>query len=394
MANMARLSTIENLPSELLESITDYLDLPVYIKAWRLCCKRSSAFGGLFETVHVFTTKDSLQVLSSVSQHSGLSKEVRTVVCWMPIFYQSYTKMEDYAELVYQSQANIAASKAPAIQHVEPITEPRAFNGLCDFPSPVSNEWYDRFDFEAEARQRVTATELLQGLENFNAYYNEQQEILQNELVPALAAAFKLFPKLRTVRINTLLNNNWFGGPLWVKGEGPNFSSYHHTDHHLPALKKEILVELGERPDYEPTTFMHLILRAIATSEISLRTFSVDPRWNHADRNPGILTLPTSSPEQQNMRKAFKPLRHLAFSLCDDNAPDGSASCPMDQFATALLLTPALESLKLSFYISDYTLPSTVFWPRLRSFVVQHGWITSAHLHSFFETSSIYFGAG
>ncbi|KAI9716560.1 MAG: hypothetical protein M1812_005291 [Candelaria pacifica] len=291
------MSKIEGLPSELLEMVTDYLVEPADIKAWRQCSKRLSAFGGLYETMHVYTTRASLEALSSVSHHPDLSKEVRTVVCWLPLFYSCLTRKDTYISEAHEKQAEIIVKRDEAALSVEEVEMNKDIN--------VQYCWFTKI--YNEALERTSDEDLQQGFDNYSNYYKEQKTILQNELVSTLSAALKLFPKLRTV-----------------------------IEYPSPTLRKEIILTPGirtfrfnrayplGRADLPHQDFMHKVIQAIAESEVSLRTFAIDT-WIWSTGRTGKLpvrTLPISSAEEENMVKVFRPLRNLMLGLKDPSDRD------------------------------------------------------------------------
>ncbi|KAI9716566.1 MAG: hypothetical protein M1812_005297 [Candelaria pacifica] len=173
---MTTLSPIERLPSEILDAIADHLIKPSDIKSFRTCSRRLSRFGGLFKTLHLFTTMDSLKIMTLVSQHPSFRKEVCSIICWLPLFESRIIDFEDYKRNVHRQMVYRDAFEAPTLAHLLAIQNTEFFS-------------------DAEYKK---------GYANYTRYSQEQGVILQTDLIDTLKVALPQLPRLETVSIRSL----------------------------------------------------------------------------------------------------------------------------------------------------------------------------------------------
>ncbi len=353
---MAVLSKLESLPSELLESVTDYLCVSSDIKAWRITSERLSNFGGLFETLNVYVMKDSISRLAFVAQHPVLRKDVRKIVIWLPLFYQTLVEQQQYNRALVKQQTALQDCCLHRDEYQEgeqwEIHAPHYYNrltsaldqtrGLISRSDPVQN--YNDEEMDA-------------GRAHYKAYYDEQQEILTTGAhVTALTAALPKFPSLKSFVIG-------YAGANTPHKDIPNLN-----------LNKNILWILGHdlpRGEKLPENFIHQILSAIATSNIKLHSFELDPSvWNPWSELPasGLRTVSMTDSEFSTMMKVFKPLRRLTFGF---KATWQEAEEEQETIRTQLgsrgLYLPQLRDFKLTVPIPTGAKNFEDFLPALRS---------------------------
>ncbi len=249
-------SRIEQLPSELLYEIGDYLhdDLSA-IRSFRSTSRRLSCFGPLMEQVDVYATWQSLKNLMSVAEDPMLRKQVRTVICWVPFFYQSLTCKQSYNWRVenHMSDSRLPLSR-PKSRRYLPLTRPLVEAedlGTCRYLDYIEAE--KRFgDVYSRDRKKDHA--------RYTEYYAGQELILSHTFVPKLSAALAAFPRLRTVRIVC---------PETVTGIASFLTKKQFPFLYTIGLKPPLISDF-----HEP--FLDKVKEAIAKSGRSLKNLTVD----------------------------------------------------------------------------------------------------------------------
>ncbi|KAI9712968.1 MAG: hypothetical protein M1812_006715 [Candelaria pacifica] len=314
-------STIERLPSELLDQIGDYLwDDSSAIQALRLSSNRLSAFGPLLPKINIFVTKESLAILAAVADSPVLSKQVCQVVCWVPLFHKSYSEASAYAQAVYE--------------------QVKWYYHLRFRPDPLEHGF--RYAAAVGAANEDKAKELAvqfckdnpeQGFENYVQYYSEQEELLSTAYVATLSKALSSFPRLRTVKVKLVDNTR--------------------RDFKLHLSKsRDFMFDVGESGpirDEHPKEFLQHVIQAVANSQKSLETFIASKSlWSYS-QGVSLRMLPTTKQEYDNMRTILRTLRHLMLGLtdADDHLPNTTGE-HSSQIPRLLQLAPSLQHLCLS----------------------------------------------